>query len=346
MPSHTRDTHQSGSRGPADLVAMSFGDHLEDLRKRVVLALIGIVPVFVLSLVLARWVLGILILPVRSALLAADQSPELLATNFLETFGIYVHVAVVLTVLVGSPWMLYQLWKFVSPGLYSQERRFVYVLLPLSSVLTLTGVTFLYAVILPVVLTFFIEFGTGVGKVEHPSGPRPAGVVLPVIPTLDVDPDDAEPGEMWINRELRQLRVAVAKPTGKIEILGSQLTAGTGIEQQYRISEYTKTFLNMALGFAIGFQTPVVVLLLGWAGLLERAWLVKYRRYIIMGCVLAAALLTPADPMSMLLLAIPLYGLFELGGLLLVLLPAHRVAGTTPEPDGEADADSGSGRDA
>ncbi len=322
---------------------MSFGDHLEDLRRRLVLALLGIVPVFILSLILARWILGILIRPVRTALLAANQSPELLATNFLETFGIYIHVAVVLTVLVGSPWVLYQLWKFVSPGLYSQERRFVYVLLPMSSVLTLSGVVFLYAVILPVVLTFFIEFGTGVGTVENPVGPRPAGVVLPMIPTLAVDPDDAKAGEMWINRELRQVRVAVAKPSGKIEVLGSQLTAGTGIEQQYRISEYTKTFLNMALGFAMGFQTPVVVLLLGWAGLLERAWLVKYRRYIIMGCLLASALLTPADPMSMLLLAVPLFGLFELGGLLLVLLPAHRVAGTAPEPDGEADDGSGDG---
>ena len=346
MPPNARDTYQSGSRGTSDLVAMSFGDHLEDLRRRLVLALFGIVPVFVLSLIIAKWTLGILIQPVRSALLAASQSPELLATNFLETFGIYVHVAVVLTVLVGSPWILYQLWKFVSPGLYSQERRFVYVLLPMSSLLTLSGVVFLYAVILPVVLTFFIEFGTGVGKVEHPVGPRPAGVVLPVIPTLAVDPDDAKAGEMWINSELRQVRVAIAKPSGKIEVLGSQLTAGTGIEQQYRISEYTKTFLNMALGFAIGFQTPVVVLLLGWAGLMDRVWLVKYRKYIAMGCMLASALLTPADPMSMLLLAIPLYGLFELGGLLLVLLPAHRVAGTTPEPDGEADDGSASGRDA
>ncbi len=326
------------------LVSMSFGDHLEDLRRRLIYALLGIIPIFVFALIVAKWTLGVLIQPVRTALLAADQTPELLATNFLETFGIYIHVAVVMTILIGSPWMLYQLWRFVSPGLYAQERRFVYVLLPLSGVLTVSGVGFLYGVILPVVLAFFIEFGTGVGRVDVPTGPRPAGVSLPVAPILATDPEDAQAGEMWFNTSLQQLRIAVPPRSGgdagAVEILGTHLTAGTGIEQQYRISEYTKTFLNMALGFALGFQTPVVVLLLGWAGLIERAWLVRSRRFIAIGCAVASALLTPADPMSMLLLAIPLYGLFELGGLLLILLPAHRVAGTPPpgaerEPDGE-----------
>lgn len=320
---------------------MSFGDHLEDLRRRLILSILGIIPVFILALAIAKPTLGLLIQPVRVALLKADQSPELLATNFLETFGIYVHVAIVLTVLVASPWILYQLWKFVSPGLYAQERRFVYVLLPLSSVLTATGVVFLYAVILPVVLSFFIDFGTGVGTYRVPTAPRPAGLHLPVVPSLDADPQGAEPGEMWINRPLRQLRLAVPRADGTLEILGTQLTTASGVEQQYRISEYTKTFLNMALGFALGFQTPVVVLLLGWAGLMQRSWLVRSRRYIILGCALASALLTPADPMSMLLLAVPLYGLFELGGLLLILLPADRVAGTSDartEPDGDADA--------
>ncbi len=342
---HRENTNAGGNGKGTGPGVMSFGDHLDDLRARLILSILGIIPIFILALIVAKPTLGLLIRPVRAALLKAEQSPELLATNFLETFSIYVHVAVVLTVLVASPWILYQIWKFVSPGLYSQERRFVYVLLPLSSVLTVSGVLFLYAVILPVVLSFFINFGTGVGTFTVPTAPRPAGISLPVIPALDADPVTAAPGEMWINRPMRQLRLAVPTASGEVEILGTQLTVGSGVEQQYRISEYTKTFLNMALGFALGFQTPVVVLLLGWAGLMQRSWIVKSRKYIIIGCALASALLTPADPMSMLLLAIPLYGLFELGGLLLVLLPADRVAGkrdsethtNTTEPDGDAD---------
>jgi sec-independent protein translocase protein TatC len=339
----------SSSFGPpsAQSAVMSFGDHLEDLRRRLILAILGIVPVFVLALLVAKPLLGLLIQPVRRALLEADQSPELLATNFLETFGIYVHLALVLTVVVGSPWILYQVWKFISPGLYEQERRFVYILLPLSGVLTCVGVLFLYYVIFPVVLAFFIQFGAGVGYFKTPTEPLPEGIVLPEFTVLAADPSVPEPGAVWINRPLRQLRVAVPRADGSIETLGAQLTMGTGIEQQYRISEYTKSFLGMAMGFALGFQTPVVVLLLGWAGLFERAWLVKYRKFVIMGCVIVAAVVTPADPISMVLLAVPLYGLFELGGWLLILLPADRVAGKsraegkaetpTREPDGDPD---------
>jgi len=329
---------RSDPPGAKDPVVMSFGDHLEDLRRRIMLAILGIIPIFVLALVVSKPLLGVLIRPVREALLAADQSPELLATNFLETFGIYVHLAIVLTIIIGSPWILYQIWKFVSPGLYSQERRFVYVLLPLSAVLTTLGILFLYFVIFPVVLAFFIKFGTGVGRIEAPVAPLPAGIVLPELPVLQADPTEPEAGQIWINRPMRQLRIAFTASSGKVEVLGSQLTAATGIEQQYRISEYTKSFLNLALGFAIGFQTPVVVLLLGWAGLFERAWLIKYRKYVILGCALISMLITPADPVSMILLAIPLYGLFELGGLLLILLPADRIAGRAREPDGEADS--------
>lgn len=315
---------------------MPLGDHLEDLRRRIILGLGGAIPIFILALVFARDLIALLIQPVRTALLNADQTPVMLATNFIETFSIYMHVALVATVLVASPWLLYHLWMFVRPGLYRSERRFVYVLIPLSTILMIGGVLFLYTTILPVVLDFFVRFGAGIGAQEAPVAPLPDGATLPTMPVLAADPADPAPGQMWVLDQLRQLRVAVAAADGSVHVLGVPLTASTGIEQQYRISEYIRTFLNMTLGFAIGFQTPVVVLLLGWSGIIDRSLLRTYRKQVIMVCAIASAFLTPADPWSMILLAIPLYGLFELGGLLLWLLPAERVAGPR-EADGAPD---------
>ncbi|MEN0020520.1 MAG: twin-arginine translocase subunit TatC [Planctomycetota bacterium] len=319
---------------------MPLGDHLEELRKRIILSLLGLVPIFIVSLIAAKPLLGFVVQPVRKALLAADQPPQMLATNFVETFAIYFYLAFVLTVIVGSPWLLYQLWRFVSPGLYLRERRFVYFLIPLSSVLTISGVAFLYFAMLPIVLSFFIGFGTGIADPPARTAPAPEGMVFPQMPVLDADPESPEPGAMWFNTRDKSLRIAVPDDNGGVkEVLGTQFQRRAVIAQQYRISEYTKSFLTMTLGFSIGFQTPVVVLLLGWVGIVKRSVLARFRKQIAMGSLVLSALLTPADPFSMILLAVPLYLLFELGSLLLWLFPASRIAGddnTGREPDGEA----------
>jgi sec-independent protein translocase protein TatC len=73
------------------------------------------------------------------------------------------------------------------------------------------------------------------------------------------------------------------------------------------------------------------VLLLGWAGVIEPKGLGKYRKHALMACAVAGAILTPADPISMLVLAVPLYFLYELGLILCLVLPAERVAGRSRE---------------
>jgi len=313
---------------------MPFGDHLEELRRRVILGLLGLVPVFVFGLAIGRQVLSLLIDPVQRELLEAGLPAVLMATSPLETFASYVRVAVVIMLLGGSPWALYQLWRFVAPGLYANERRFVHVLIPLSSGLTTAGIVFLYFVILPVVLAFFIRFGSTLGERVVPTAPVPEGVELGSLPLLERDPPDPGIGQTWVNTSNMQLRVVVDGPGGP-RVVGAELTGGTGIVQQYRISEYVKLFLSLALAFSLGFQMPVVVLLLGWADLVTPAQLARYRKYAIIGCVIASAFLTPADPLSMMLLAGPLYLLYELGGLLLRLLPASRLAGTDAAPSDE-----------
>ncbi|MCA9298511.1 MAG: twin-arginine translocase subunit TatC [Phycisphaerales bacterium] len=312
---------------PGDLHTMSFGEHLEELRTRLILALLGAVPILVLSFLLGRHLLGILIDPVQVALLEAGHSASLQATSPLETFGSYLRVSLVMTIIVGAPWFLWQLWKFIAPGLYNNERRFVYFLIPLSAIMTVVGVLFLYFVILPVILSFFINFGMTIGENAPEARPLPEGIVTPMVPVLEFDPLEPETGAMWVHESLRQLRVCIGYEGETPVILGIEMHKGVGIVQQYRVSEYIKLFMGLTLAFALGFQMPVAVLLLGWAGIVERSTLKKYRRHAAFGCSIAAAFLTPADPMSMLLLAVPLYVLYEFGNLLLYFFPASRIAG-------------------
>ena len=322
-----------------DPVLMSIGDHLEDLRRRVLLAIVGIVPIFAVAFAFGRPLLGILITPARDELRAGGQGTTLLATAPFETFGTVVHLALVVTVLVGAPWILYQLWKFVSPGLYAHERRVVHILIPFSGVLTALSVAFLYFVILPVILAFFIGYASRVaGPMGAETAPLPQGVTLPALPVLEADPEAPAQGETWINAPMMQQRVCVGiSPQGEPIVRTIQLTSARGIVQQYKISEYIRTVLNMGLAFAIAFQTPVVVVMLGWVGIIDPRAMGKYRRYAIGVCAVAGALLTPADPLSMLLLALPLYGLYELGLLILRVLPLSRVMGETrPDQDPEA----------
>jgi len=318
--------------------SMSFGDHLEDLRRRLVLGLVGIIPIFIAAIIVGPHILDLLILPVQTELHRAGLPPQLQATGPVETFATYFRIAIIVTILVGSPWLLYQTWLFVAPGLYEAERRFVYFLVPMSAILTTAGTVFLYFVMLPVVLSFFIGFGAGIAAEPIPTAPLPEGIVLPEIPLLEADPPDPSPGQYWFNTGRSELRLATADGQD-VSVLGAALTRTSGILQQYRISEYVKLFLSLALAFAVGFQTPLVVLLLAWAGIVDRPFLLRYRRHAIMVCAIAAALLTPADPLSMILLAVPLYLLYELGLALILLLPPERIArGFKREPPDAGDA--------
>ncbi|MCL4221426.1 MAG: twin-arginine translocase subunit TatC [Phycisphaerales bacterium] len=310
---------------------MSFGDHLDELRRRLILAIAGILPIFFLAMGVGRPLLALLMTPIRESLREANQPSALLATGPFEAFSTYFRVVLVVTILISAPWIVYQLWKFVSPGLYAAERRFAYLLVPMSAVLTVVGVAFFYFVILPVVLAFLVQFGSTLGKMDITTGPLPRGVTLSSIAVLDYDPIAPVVGQEWINTSLRQIRFCIGTDGGKPTVVGAELSSTAGVLQQYRISEYVKMLLNFALAFGVAFQMPIVVLLLGWAGIVDRQTLARYRRHVIAACAILGALLTPADPLSMMLMAIPLYLLFELGMVLLVVLPADRVAGTSKE---------------
>lgn len=339
---------------------MGLGEHLEELRRRVAWSLGALVPVFMVLFYYSKQLLELVLRPMRAALLAEGLPGQIQATGVVETFLAATIVAAIGTLVVCSPWIVWQAWRFVGPGLYGHERKFAYVLAPLSAILSACAVAFMYFVMLPVLLAFLVVFSAGVGSDAAATGAAPAGMVFPSVPVLANDPVDPKPGTLWFNSTLHELRLATAVgntgapgqtappdsgaesapasagETGPapIAIWAAPMGRPTGVALQPRVSDFVSLFLTMALGFVGAFQVPVVVLLLGWIGVVDVAAMRRYRRYVVVVCAIAGAVLTPSpDPFSMMLMTVPMYGLYELGLLLLWLMPATKMTAPVEDAD-------------
>jgi Sec-independent protein secretion pathway component TatC len=230
-------------------------------------------------------------------------------------------------VVVSVPWILWQLWRFVAPGLYAHERRYARFLVPLSALLVAAGLTGFYLT-LPYMMQMMIGFGTEAPRTVA-APPSALDAAAPRVQVLEQDPASAEPGQVWMLKGDSQLYLAVdaGREDGRLEVRTVATRTTGALSQQYRLQEYIDFVIFFALAIAIAFQMPVAVLLLGWIGLLNTRFLRKYRRHAVFVCAIVAAVVTPTiDIVSMLGLMIPLYLLYELGIVLLVVAPAQAVA--------------------
>lgn len=328
------------TRDPREFT-MSFGDHLDELRKRLIWAFVGPLPIFIVCLFFGGPLLEFLVAPVEAQLQAAGLPAKLIATSPVDPFTAYLKVAAAVAALAAGPWILYQIWLFVAPGLYQHERRFAYFLFPFSAILTVVAGVFLYTVMLPVVFSFFIGFGNTLMTRQVPTAPLPPGIVLPTLPVLEADPIDPPLGGMWINSQINEIRIGMPSVRGGEPVaMGLAPTGNALLAPLYSIDRYTSLVFALGIVFAIAFQLPVVLLLANWLGLVQEAWLKKQRRYAIFIIAILSAVVTPADPMSMLFLMLPLAALFELSLILMRVVPASRVAGRTDqkEPPDAGDA--------
>ena len=188
---------------------------------------------------------------VQGSTVQIDQSLVSLAP--LETLTIFFMVALVSGLVLASPWVFYQAWAFVAAGLYRHERAYVQRFLPFSLGLFLTGVFLCFFLVLPVTLTFLLQFN----------------VYLGVAPTL-------------------------------------------------RLSEWMSFATMLPLIFGLAFQTPLIMLLLERLSIFTIDDFRSKRKFAILIITIAAGVLTPGqDPFSMLLLAIPMILLYELGILMI-----------------------------
>lgn len=137
---------------------MSFFDHLVELRKRIISALGAIGIGMVVGLLLAKHFISFIIEPMRTALRANHLDDKLYYTSPAGYIGLVINLGLYLGIAIAMPWVLYQVWLFVAPGLYKHERRAVASFIGSSMSLFLCGLAFGYFVLLPQVLTYVVHF--------------------------------------------------------------------------------------------------------------------------------------------------------------------------------------------
>jgi len=252
----------------------TFISHLMELRDRLLRALIAVGVVFICLFPFAADLYDLVAHPMMSALPAGTK---MIATGVITPFLIPVKVALMIAFAIALPYVLYQAWAFIAPGLYSHEKRLVVPLVVASTLLFFIGVAFCYFFVFGVVFDFVYKIA-------------PASVT--------VSPD---------------------------------------------IENYLNFVLTLFLAFGVTFEVPIVVLILARMGVVTIAQLQEIRPYFIVGSFVIAAIVTPPDVISQLLLAIPMCLLYEVGILAARIFGKPRAAAAEGEAGGPIERESGSG---
>ncbi len=305
---------------------MPLTAHLEELRRRLIFALLGITVATTLCLFKTQELIGFIIRPAYIVLQKYHQIPSLQSLSPPDTFMIYMKISLLGGLILSAPWVIYQIWLFVAAGLYPRERRAVERFIVPSMALFVVGVSFMFYVVLPIALNFFASFNQNFlvpdwspnlleRQLLGTSKPAPSvDEISPLnIPVLSGDPAHPKSGDVWFNRERRQLKLVDDNQTYQIQL--QPTTQQSIISYQYSIDFYISFVLEMALAFGVAFQMPLVVVFLTWAGIVTVTQMSGVRKYVILVIFIVAAVITPPDVLSQLALAFPMLLLFE-GGML------------------------------
>ena len=304
---------------------MSFGDHLDELRRCLIRSLVGVVLGAVISLWFGQELLELIYRPLFQVQYENGLQPSLQVLAPTAAFIAYLKIGFLGGLILAGPWVLYQVWVFVATGLYSNEQHFVGRLVPTSAALFVIGILFLYFIVLPLVLNFFITFNKQfdtpsfqAASIQN-SEPENADTLAKdlhrqapgKLAILSTPPSDPSPGDLWVDPTQRRLLVKTADGILSVPMqVGAESQA---MNSQYALDYYVSFVLMLALAFGLAFETPLVVFFLVWTGIVSAAQMARARRYVVMGSVVFAAMMTPPDVVSQILLAMPMYVLYELG---------------------------------
>ena len=222
--------------------SMPFLDHLEELRWRLIKSILSILLGAVVSFYFIDLIIEFLIKPTEGLKNAMDLQVLKVQGMFMIKWGI----ALLGGVVVSVPVLTYQLWKFIAPGLYIDEKKYIIPLILFTFLSFLSGLVFAYMIVIPFSLSFFTSVGL------------------------------------------------------------------EGIENNFSINYYFNFITWLMLGSGLIFELPVVVFILSIIGLLTPAFMRYYRRYAIVLILVISAFITPPDPVSLVLMSIPLLLLYEI----------------------------------
>jgi sec-independent protein translocase protein TatC len=287
---------------------MSLGDHLEELRRRIILGLLGFAVVAGVMLIFGDQVMLIFCRPLFKALQRQNLNSQIYYTQLAEGFVVWFRICLLSAAALASPWIIYQLWQFVAAGLYPKERKYITQYAPLSVALMIIGMAFVYFLVLPVTINFFLEFSGSVPVPQSRETSTEAHVPT-TVPALAGDPAHPQPYEMWFDRDLNQLKIFADGEIRVLPIGPSRLLA-----PHIGLSDYISLVTTLLITFALGFQLPLVVLALNRIGILDLKTLRGLRRYVYVVMAFLAAVMTGGDVVTaQIALTIPLCLLFELG---------------------------------
>lgn len=248
----------------------TFLSHLIELRNRLLRSVIAVALVFVCLFPFAGDLYALLAQPLLAAL---PKGGQMIATEVTTPFLVPMKVAMMAAVLIALPYLLYQLWAFVAPGLYAHEKRLIGPLVVASTLLFMCGMAFAYFLVFPVVFGFLTS------------------------------------------------------------------TAPHGVAVMTDINKYLDFVLTLFLAFGTTFEVPVAVILLVKMGMVSVAKLREIRPYVIVGAFVIGAIFTPPDVVSQIMLAVPLWLLYEAGILVAAMLGKPTVAGSDYQPLSEEEMD-------
>ncbi len=308
-----------------DEVRMTLGEHLEELRSRIIRALLALFVGAMVCYMFSGQIIGFLTSPMFAVLRQQGCDVRMVATNPAENFITSLKVSFIVGFIVSAPYSLVQIWGFVAAGLYQRERKWVRRFAPASIILFFTGAAFLLLVVSPLLLNFLVAYQNELPdygflpewligtreplKVEETYDQWPTTQPMPMF---ESDPADAPPGVPWINLQAQEMRIRIGEVDYTVTHL-KDIKRQNRVEPMMRISEYVVFILQLAAAFGIGFQVPVVVAFVATLGIATAAQMGSLRRYIWFGMALVAACITPPDVTSMLMLLIPMAGLLEIG---------------------------------
>jgi sec-independent protein translocase protein TatC len=241
---------------------MSFLEHLEELRKRIINSVLGIAVGIGLSFFFIQQIYDFLTAPAVATL---PEGSRLIYTQPTEAFSLYIQISLISGAVLSGPWIMYQVWRFIAPGLYANEKRFVVPFVLFSSLGFLAGAAFNHYVAYPFIMTYFASFNT------------PRLVYMP------------------------------------------QLSYVFGL------------YVKMLLGLGVIFQMPTVVFFLAKMKILTGRFLLKQFKIAVLLIFITAAVVTPTgDPMTLMIFAAPMIGLYLLSIAIAFIVGPKRLKGTDP----------------
>ncbi|MBL9060381.1 MAG: twin-arginine translocase subunit TatC [Mangrovicoccus sp.] len=276
-------------------------EHLAELRTRLIWSLLAFLIGMMLCFTVAESLLNFLAQPIADALRDRGENPQLIFTAPQEKFFVMIRISVIGGIAVSFPVIAYQLWRFIAPGLYKSEKNAFLPFVIASPVLFLMGAAVAHYLVTPMAMRFFIGYSDTI--------PRLANLVAG-SGSFEAPAASADPGEL------------------KTVFLGS-------------VRESLDLSLKFIFAFGLCFQMPVLLTLMGKAGLVTAKALSNVRKYAVVAILVLAAVLTPPDALSQMILFLAVYPLYEVSILLVRRVEKRREAdlkaqGLWTEADEEA----------